>query len=85
MKDDATFNHKDATHGLKCAHSLGGNTKVYYMFCIPLEMTRTRKQKVIVFGNLFWGGDNHRIRYVDPGRIVPLSELNLKGDDNGQG
>ena len=62
----------DAEHCLECRHCIGRNCKTYYMKCIPLKDMPDGRKKVLVFGNLYWGGEEKKIRYVDSSRVHDL-------------
>lgn len=65
------YDMKDATHLLKCRHSMGGNGFDYTMPCIILGRTKSRKLKIIVFGERWHKqGYNKRIRYVPPWQVT---------------
>lgn len=63
------FVSADATHELECSHHLGHNVTDYFMKCIPLKTMQDGRKKVLVFGRLFWGGEDKKVRYVDAHRV----------------
>jgi hypothetical protein len=61
-----------ATHNLQCSHCIGNNRINYIMKCIPIgKITRSGKIRVLVFGDRYWSGRDHRrhVRYVDRYRL----------------
>jgi hypothetical protein len=72
-----------ATHKLACVHAQGRSRKHYTMKCIKLGETPSGKVKVLVFGRLFWRDTEHvkAVRYVDPDRLVSLSNTEVCGNE----
>ena len=72
------YTAEQATHKLACVHAQGRSLMHYTMKCIKLGETKSGKVKVLVFGRLFWRYTEHvkSIRYVDPDRLVALSNTN---------
>jgi len=60
------YKYEQSTHYLKCRHQIGRNGFDYLMKCIVIGKTKSRKIKIIVFGNRYWKGYKHikRIRYI---------------------
>jgi len=66
------FVSADFTHYLKCRHCNGTNScSDYYMKCLIIKDMPNGRKKIIVFGNMMWGGEDKKIRYV------PASKLHL--------
>lgn len=59
------------THYLECSHCFGPHRRRYWMKCHALGLTKGGKMKVQVYGRLYWGGEESRIRYVDPVSVSP--------------
>lgn len=74
------FNVEEATHKLACVHAQGGSRKHYWMRCIKLGETRSGKVKVLVFGRMFWKGQDHvrAIRYVEADRLMAIAPAACK-------
>ena len=73
---DKKLTSKDATHLLQCSHCFGRSRKKYLMKCIVIkEMPDTLRLKVLVFGDLFWGGEQQKIRYINKHRVKPILEI----------
>lgn len=70
------FVRSDATHLLSCRHCLGKNITNYEMRCIPLKAMPDGRLKILVFGDLFWGGENKKIRYVSANRVMEITKAN---------
>lgn len=69
----------NATHLLACKHQIGRSPVTHYgMRCHVLGATKSRKLKLLVFGNRYWDGYEHRsrIRYVFPWRVRSLTPEN---------
>lgn len=73
------YNISQATHKLKCRHQIGRNGFNYTMPCLILGKTKTRRLKLVVFGDRYWKHKEHikRIRYVTPLRVTKI--LSIKG------
>lgn len=71
MADNYTVN--DATHLLKCSHAVGGRYSYYKMKCLLLD-SKSKLQKILVFGDRNWKNTQHikKIRYVSPNRLTKL-------------
>lgn len=68
MSDPEILTSENATHMLLCRHQIGRNGYDYYMLCHVLK-SKSKKTKVVVFGNRARRENCHRIRYVDKSRI----------------
>ena len=79
------YTAEQATHKLACVHAQGRSRKHYTMKCIKLGETKAGKVKILVFGRLFWRDTEHvkAIRYVEPDRLVALSNTEAKGPRSG--
>ncbi len=68
------YDISDATHKLKCRHQIGRNGYNYTMPCIPIGKTKSRKTKVVVFGDRARNHNNahKKIRYVWPWQLVEM-------------
>jgi hypothetical protein len=72
------LNIKDCTHELSCRHSMNHRSGFdYNMNCIILKEMPNDKLKILVFGDRYWKGHDHkkRIRYVDKSRVKPNSNF----------
>lgn len=70
MHDELTYDN--ATHILRCRHSIGHNVREYTMRCHVLKVCDSGRLKILLHGERFWQSMNHRkrsVRYVDPGRV----------------
>ena len=65
------YDVSQATHRLRCRHQVCRNGFNYSMRCIVLGKTKSRKLKIIVFGERYWKHKEHikNIRYVSPIRV----------------
>ncbi len=63
----------DATHKLECRHCIGSNCNDYYMKCLILKTMPDGRKKLLVFGDLYWGGEQKKIRYVDSNRVIAVT------------
>jgi len=68
MNDPEILTSDNATHKLLCRHQIGRNGYDYYMPCHVLK-SKSKKIKIVVFGNRAMRSNRHRIRYVDKSRI----------------
>lgn len=69
----------DATHLLECRHCYNSrSSRDYTMRCIPLKTMPDGRLKLLVFGNLYWGGDQKKIRYVEAHRVNPIEHNSLE-------
>lgn len=70
MKLDS-YDMEDATHLLKCRHQQGRNGFNYTMPCIIIGRTKSRKVKIVVFGER-WDkqGYKKRVRYVPSWQVM---------------
>ncbi|APU00867.1 hypothetical protein [Aeromonas phage 59.1] len=66
------------THLLECSHRFRRHVKRYWMKCHILSTTKSGSLKVQVYGRLYWGGDEAKIRYVEPIRVRPKSHFEFK-------
>lgn len=66
------------THLLECYHCIGPKRRRYWMRCHILSTTKSDSLKVQVYGRLYWGGDEAKIRYVEPIRVRPKSHFEFK-------
>ncbi len=66
----------NATHQLICQHVCRW-TKTYAMPCHVLKAMPGDRVKVLVFGERHWRGREHiqRVRYVEAGRVRPMTAL----------
>ena len=60
--------HK-STHWLSCRHQIARNGYDYQMPCDIIKTMPDGRLKILVYGYRVWGGDNTRIRYVQPDRV----------------
>lgn len=69
MKTDLTV--KDATHDLRCSHTIGNNRMDYTMDCLILKDMGDGRVKLLVFGDRHWINRDHtkKIRYLPEWRI----------------
>lgn len=58
-----------STHWLKCSHQIAQNGYDYRMACDIIKKMKDGRLKIRVYGNRVWGGNNSRIRYVNPWRV----------------
>ncbi len=72
--DLTNYTVSQATHKLKCRHQNGRNGYNYTMLCIVLGKMKSRKLKIIVFGERNWAHKQHvkKIRYVPPWKVIKL-------------
>ncbi len=72
------YDIKDATHLLKCRHQIARNGYNYTMPCIVIGKTKSRKTKVVVFGDRARNHNNahKKIRYVWPWQIKESEKSN---------
>jgi len=79
MKIDITqLDSKNFTHYLQCRHCIGSDRcRVYYMKCILLDITKSGKIKIAVFGERNWKGREYikRIRYANSSSIFNKNEI----------
>ncbi|MBA7552585.1 hypothetical protein ES705_45154 [subsurface metagenome] len=65
---------KNATHKLSCRHAFNSRSGLdYLMECLILKEMPNNRLKILVFGERYWRGYDHkkRIRYVDKFRVKP--------------
>lgn len=62
---------KEATHVLKCSHTIGSNRMPYTMDCLILKDMGDGRVKLLVFGDRYWINRDFtkRIRYMPKSRI----------------
>jgi hypothetical protein len=71
--DLTTYDIKDSTHFIKCAHAIGSKSRsTYYMDCTYLNDTKNGKAKVVVFGERNWKNKDHikKVKYIDPNKLI---------------
>lgn len=69
---EVELTHANATHNLRCSHSIGSKShKAYMMRCHVLKEMPNGRLKILVFGNRNWKDQEHvcRVRYVDAYRV----------------
>lgn len=65
------------THLVECYHQIGHNRRRYFMKCHLLGTTKSGKAKLQVYGRLYWGGEEAKIRYVEPCSVRPREQFNI--------
>ena len=80
--DLSTYDASQATHGLRCSHSIGRSKRHYTMPCLILSKTKAGMLRIVVFGERDWKYKGHkkRIRYVQPWRLFELKAAEAAGE-----
>lgn len=63
-----------ATHLLECTHCIGTTCKDFAMRCNVVKTMPDGRLKLVVFGRLYWGGDDKKVRYVEAWRVSPIPD-----------
>jgi len=76
----ADMTYDNATHRLRCTHATGVTRKYYTMRCHLIRITKAGMCKILVFGDRYWPGRNHRsrVRYVTRDRLTKIREEELR-------
>lgn len=69
--DLTKYDISQVTHRLSCRHQIGCSGFDYTMPCIVLGKTKSRRLKIVVFGDRYWKNKEYRkqLRYVFPYRV----------------
>ena len=74
--DLSKYNITQATHRLRCRHQICRHGFDYTMPCIVLGKTKSRKLKIVVFGERYWKNKEHikSVRYVSPLEVFEANQ-----------